>query len=170
MTSLLHRLKNYKLTELSQTPVASGRLKRVVGLTLEAVGCRAPVGSLCLIETNTGAMEAEVVGFSDEILYLMPSEQLLGVLPGAKVTPIHGEQGIPVGMHLLGRVIDGVGKPIDGLGDIYSENWAHYTSERLNPLSRKPINEPLDVGIKSINGLLTVGKGQRIGLCWLWCG
>lgn len=164
MTVLLNRLKKYKVSNLSQSPVASGRLKRVVGLTLEAIGCRAPVGSLCLIETSTGTMEAEVVGFSDEILYLMPSEQLLGVLPGAKVTPLEGEQGIPVGMHLLGRVIDGVGKPIDGLGDIYSENWAHYTSQRLNPLSRKPISEPLDVGIKAINGLLTVGKGQRIGL------
>ncbi|WP_097356951.1 flagellar protein export ATPase FliI [Candidatus Enterovibrio escicola] len=145
-------------------PVASGKLVRVVGLTLEAIGCRAAVGSLCCVETIKGNIKAEVVGFSGETLYLMPSEHIFGVLPNARVTPISGEQGIPVGFELLGRVIDGTGKPLDGLGDIHTDKMAPFIPAIINPLSRKPINTPLDVGIKAINGLLTVGKGQRIGL------
>jgi flagellum-specific ATP synthase len=111
-----------------------------------------------------GEMEAEVVGFSGDNLYLMPSEQITGVLPGAKVTPLTSEAGLPVGMELLGRVIDGVGNPLDGLGPLYTEKRAAFNADPINPLARKPISEPLDVGIKAINGLLTVGKGQRIGL------
>ncbi|HAS8093513.1 TPA: flagellar protein export ATPase FliI, partial [Vibrio vulnificus] len=109
-------------------------------------------------------MEAEVVGFSGDNLFLMPSEQIGGILPGAKVTPLTSESGLPVGMELLGRVIDGVGNPLDGLGPIYTEHRASFNAEPINPLARKPITEPLDVGLKAINGLLTVGKGQRIGL------
>nr|WP_237666788.1 flagellar protein export ATPase FliI [Vibrio sp. V25_P4S6T154] len=144
--------------------MASGKLVRVVGLTLEATGCKAPIGSLCKVETMSGEMEAEVVGFSGDNLYLMPSEQITGVLPGAKVTPMTGDAGLPVGMELLGRVIDGVGNPLDGLGPIYTEKRASFNADPINPLARKPITEPLDVGLKAINGLLTVGKGQRIGL------
>ncbi|USH03192.1 flagellar protein export ATPase FliI [Grimontia kaedaensis] len=164
MVSLSERLATLKTDNLSTRPVASGKLVRVVGLTLEAIGCRAPVGSLCKVETLNGTIEAEVVGFSGETLYLMPSEQISGVLPGARVTPMVGEQGIPVGLELLGRVIDGVGNPLDGLGDIFTGQTAPFTPAAINPLARKPIDTPLDVGIKAINGLLTVGKGQRIGL------
>jgi flagellum-specific ATP synthase len=162
--ALEERLAQYKTHGLSSRPVASGKLVRVVGLTLEATGCKAPVGSLCKVETMAGEMEAEVVGFSGEHLFLMPSEQTAGVLPGAKVTPMTEEVGIPVGMELLGRVIDGVGIPLDGLGPIYTEQKAAFHVSAINPLLRKPITEPLDVGLKSVNGLLTVGKGQRIGL------
>ncbi|MEH6530331.1 MAG: flagellar protein export ATPase FliI [Photobacterium frigidiphilum] len=161
---LASRLSQYQTKGIACRPIASGRLVRVVGLTLEAIGCRAPVGSLCIVETLNGDLEAEVVGFSGEILYLMPSEQLLGVMPGAKVTPVLHDNGLPVGPELLGRVIDGVGNPLDGLGEIFTEKRASFTSPAINPLSRKPIKEPLDVGIKAINGLLSVGKGQRIGL------
>ncbi|HFQ5342050.1 flagellar protein export ATPase FliI [Vibrio vulnificus] len=164
MIALAERLKSYRVQGLGSRPVASGKLVRVVGLTLEATGCRAPIGSLCLIETMTGQMEAEVVGFSGDNLFLMPSEQIGGILPGAKVTPLTSESGLPVGMELLGRVIDGVGNPLDGLGPIYTEHRASFNAEPINPLARKPITEPLDVGLKAINGLLTVGKGQRIGL------
>lgn len=164
MLNLSERLSALKTGHLSIRPVASGKLVRVVGLTLEAIGCRAPVGSLCKVETLNGTVDAEVVGFSGETLYLMPSEQISGVLPGARVTPIIGEQGIPVGLELLGRVIDGVGNPLDGLGDIFTGQTAPFTPAVINPLARKPIDAPLDVGIKAINGLLTVGKGQRIGL------
>lgn len=164
MLNLSERLSALKTDHLSIRPVASGKLVRVVGLTLEAIGCRAPVGSLCKVETLNGTVDAEVVGFSGETLYLMPSEQISGVLPGARVTPIIGEQGIPVGLELLGRVIDGVGNPLDGLGDIFTGQTAPFTPAVINPLARKPIDVPLDVGIKAINGLLTVGKGQRIGL------
>ncbi|MBF8999492.1 MULTISPECIES: flagellar protein export ATPase FliI [Vibrio] len=164
MLSLSERLSNYKVQGLTSRPIASGKLVRVVGLTLEATGCKAPIGSLCQIETMNGDMEAEVVGFSGDNLFLMPSEQINGILPGAKVTPLTQEAGMPVGMELLGRVVDGVGNPLDGLGPLYTENRASLSAEPINPLARKPIDEPLDVGIKAINGLLTVGKGQRIGL------
>ena len=162
--TLLKRLQAYKVQESSpQCPVA-GKLTRVVGLTLEAIGCRAAVGSLCKIETLDGYLEAEVVGFASDKLYLMPSEQLKGVVPGAKVTPIGEEHGVPVGMELLGRVIDGVGTPLDGLGEIITANSARFVSRRLNPLARKPISAPMDVGVRAINALLTVGEGQRMGL------
>lgn len=164
MLELANRLSQYKVEGLKSRPIASGKLVRVVGLTLEATGCKAPIGSLCLVETMSGQMEAEVVGFSGDNLFLMPSEQITGILPGARVTPMTTESGISVGMELLGRVIDGVGNPLDGLGPIYTEQRASFNAEPINPLARKPISEPLDVGLKAINGLLTVGKGQRIGL------
>ncbi|ODA25974.1 flagellar protein export ATPase FliI [Photobacterium damselae] len=162
--TLAQELAKFTTQGLACRPVASGRLTRVVGLTLEAVGCRAPVGSLCKVETINGELEAEVIGFSGDTLFLMPSEQLTGVMPGAKVTPILQEGGLPVGPELLGRVIDGVGNPLDGLGDIYTQHRASFSAPAINPLKRKPIKEPLDVGLKAINGCLTVGKGQRIGL------
>ncbi|WP_120510273.1 flagellar protein export ATPase FliI [Photobacterium salinisoli] len=162
--TLSQRLGSYRLQGLACRPVASGRLVRVVGLTLEAIGCRAPVGSVCSVEAVQGSIEAEVVGFSGDTLYLMPSEQLTGVMPGAKVTPVMGDGGLPVGPELLGRVIDGMGNPLDGKGQIYTSARAALNAEPINPLARKPISEPLDVGLKAINGLLTVGKGQRIGL------
>ncbi len=164
MQALADRLKSYKVEGLTTRPVASGKLVRVVGLTLEATGCRASIGSLCLVETMSGQMEAEVVGFSGDNLFLMPSEQITGILPGARVTPLTSDAGLPVGMELLGRVIDGVGNPLDGLGPLYTDHRASFNAEPINPLARKPISEPLDVGLKAINGLLTVGKGQRIGL------
>ncbi|MFH0260280.1 flagellar protein export ATPase FliI [Vibrio barjaei] len=164
MQALAERLANYKIEGHKSRAIASGKLVRVVGLTLEAVGCKAPIGSVCKVETMHGEMDAEVVGFSGEHLYLMPSEQITGVLPGARVTPMTSDAGLPVGMELLGRVIDGVGNPLDGLGEIYTDKRASFNAEPINPLARKPISEPLDVGLKAINGLLTVGKGQRIGL------
>jgi len=145
-------------------PVMSGKLRRVVGLTMEAVGCRAPVGSLCSVETLSGKINAEVVGFSGDILYLMPSEEVQGVLPGARVQPLSGQKGLPVGLDLLGRVIDGVGNPLDSLGPIKSQYHVSAKAKPINPLSRRPIEQPLDVGIRAINTLLTVGKGQRMGL------
>ncbi|MCG9656077.1 flagellar protein export ATPase FliI [Vibrio mediterranei] len=164
MQALAERLANYKIEGHKSRAIASGKLVRVVGLTLEAIGCKAPIGSVCKVETMHGEMDAEVVGFSGEHLYLMPSEQITGVLPGARVTPMTSDAGLPVGMELLGRVIDGVGNPLDGLGEIYTDKRASFNAEPINPLARKPISEPLDVGLKAINGLLTVGKGQRIGL------
>lgn len=164
MNKLADRLGQYQVGESITHPTVSGKLVRVVGLTLEAIGCSAAVGSLCLVETNDGFIDAEVVGFSGDRLFLMPSERLTGVQPGAKVIPQTKEQGIPVGMELLGRVLDGIGKPIDGKGDIITAQNSHFNNPRINPLSRKAIKDPLDVGIKAINSLLTVGKGQRMGL------
>lgn len=154
MQPLAQRLANYKVEGHKSRATASGKLVRVVGLTLEAIGCKAPIGSLCKVETMHGDMDAEVVGFSGEHLYLMPSEQITGVLPGAKVTPMASETGLPVGMELLGRVIDGVGNPLDGLGDIYTEKRASFNAEPINPLARKPITEPLDVGLRPLMAYL----------------
>ena len=162
--TLFKRLQQYKTDGLGGRIAVAGKLTRVVGLTLEAIGCRAAVGSLCHIETQDGVLEAEVVGFSGEKLFLMPSEQLKGVIPGAKVTPLSEEHGVPVGMALLGRVIDGVGTPLDGLGDILTADTARYTTIRLNPLARRAITQPMDVGVRAINAMLTVGQGQRMGL------
>jgi flagellum-specific ATP synthase len=164
MNSLSERISCYKTGESITHPTVSGKLIRVVGLTLEAVGCTAAVGSLCHVETNDGFIDAEVVGFSGERIFLMPSERLTGVVPGARVIPQTEAQGIPVGMELLGRVLDGIGKPIDGKGEIITAQTSQYSNPRINPLSRKAIKQPLDVGIKAINALLTVGQGQRMGL------
>ena len=164
MNNLEQRLAQYDTQDLKTNPVVSGKLVRVVGLTLEAIGCRAAVGSMCKVETIDGFIDAEVVGFSDDRLFLMPSERLTGVLPGAKVIPQNETQGFPIGMELLGRVVDGIGNPIDGKGKIETADFAQYQNPRINPLSRKAITQPLDVGIKAINALLTVGQGQRMGL------
>ncbi|PKH09449.1 flagellar protein export ATPase FliI [Moritella sp. Urea-trap-13] len=164
MTELLTRLQQLKTASLANKPTVAGKLTRVVGLTLEAVGCRAAIGSLCSVETDNGLMDAEVVGFDGDKLFLMPSEQVTGIIPGAKVTPLNETQGIPVGMELLGRVLDGVGKPIDGKGEIITGQTTSFTAKRINPLSRKQISKPLDVGVKAINAMLTVGQGQRMGL------
>ena len=143
---------------------ASGQLIRVVGLTLEAIGCRAPIGSLCSIETLAGDLVAEVIGFDDELLYLMPIEELRGVLPGAKVTPLGEQTGLNVGLELLGRVLDGNGHPLDNLGRLRTDQKAPRHAPIINPLARRAITEPLDVGVRAINAMLTVGKGQRMGL------
>lgn len=143
---------------------SSGRLTRVVGLTFEAVGCRASIGSLCAVETSGGEVIAEVVGFDDKVLYLMPADDAHGVIPGAKVRPLLDQTGIPLGMELLGRVIDGAGNPLDEQGPIQSQRRGSRRREKMNPLARRPVREPLDVGVTAINALLTVGKGQRMGL------
>lgn len=162
--SILDSLQNCIIPESPAKPQVSGKLVRVVGLTLEAVGCRAAVGSLCRIETLYGYLEAEVVGFAGDKLYLMPSEELKGVVPGATVTPIGNQSDFPYGPQLLGRVIDGIGQPIDGLGPLIKDRRNRFVPRRMNPLARKPISEPMDVGVRAINAVITVGQGQRMGL------
>ena len=162
--SLAQRLREYPKFIKPSKPVAAGRLTRVVGLTLEAVGCRAPLGSICMVETADESIMAEIVGFSEESIFLMPSGSIHGVLPGARVVPLAQEVGLPVGMSLLGRVIDGAGNPLDGLGPIVAEEEISAKVTPLNPLHRRPIKEPLDVGVRAINSVITVGQGQRMGL------
>ena len=158
------RLKNSQnFIHPFKEPVA-GRLVRVVGLTLEAVGVKAHIGSQCLVETTQGDLLAEVVGFAQEITYLMPEESLRGVLPGARVLPISTKLHLPLSMNLLGRVINGIGKPLDGKGPISTDENYKIDNSPINPLSRRAITEPLDVGVRSINSFITVGKGQRMGL------
>ena len=141
----------------------AGRLVRVVGLTLEAVGVKAHIGSQCLVETSKGDLLAEVIGFSQDRTFLMPEESLQGVSPGARVLPLSQKVKLPLSMALLGRVINGTGKPLDGLGPIKSDD-VPFEPKPLNPLARRAITEPLDVGVRSINSFITVGQGQRMGL------
>ena len=145
--------------------VVEGTLSRMVGMTLEAVGCEAAVGGRCLVDTAEGKqIEAEVVGFSGDKLFLMPTGDIRGLMPGARVIPTRSVTSVAVGDELLGRVLDGAGRPLDGLGDLRCTDRVSLTGEPLNPLMRRAIRDPLDVGVRSINSLLTVGGGQRIGL------
>ncbi|MCB1693098.1 MAG: FliI/YscN family ATPase, partial [Pseudomonadales bacterium] len=137
----------------------------MVGITLEARGCEAPVGSRCLVVGPDGdTLETEVVGFGDERLYLMPLAGVHGVMPGSKVIPLAGGGDAGVGDALLGRIIDGAGVPLDDKGPIATNHRVSLKGHPINPLHRKPIERPLDVGVRAINGLLTIGEGQRMGL------
>jgi flagellum-specific ATP synthase len=145
--------------------VVEGKLTRMVGLTLEAVGCEAAVGDLCRVVTPTGKpVEAEVVGFSGNRLFLMPTAFPQGLAPNARVIPLGEAGGVAVGERLLGRVIDGTGQPLDQLGPLRADARVPLQGVPINPLKRQPISEPLDVGVRAINALLTVGSGQRLGL------
>lgn len=146
--------------------VSRGRVERVTGLSVESVGPAVRIGEVCRIFPNTGGrpVMAEVVGFRDKSMLLMPYDNLQGVGPGSMVEATGHSFYVPVGMDMVGRVLDGVGTPIDGKGPITSE--AHYfiDVEPANPLRRPRIKERMPLGVKVIDGLLTCGKGQRIGI------
>lgn len=151
--------------QLPSSTVVAGRLVRMVGMTLEVVGTFAPVGSRCHIESEKDApIEAEVVGFHDDRLFLMPIGDTQGLSPNAKVVPVPGGVKVKVGKAMLGRIVDGSGQPLDELGPMDVKDEVLLSGRRINPLNRAPIEAPLDVGIKAINGLLTLGRGQRVGL------
>lgn len=167
--SFARRLSGYQQAlQLPSQPVVEGRLIRMVGLTLEAEVCKAPVGSRCLVISDTlqgeSQIEAEVMGFAGSKIYLMPVDRLEGLQPGARVVPSAGGGKLPMGFSMLGRVVDGIGRPLDGKGGFKAEDWVDINGPTINPLKRHPIEETLDVGIRSINSLLTVGRGQRLGL------
>jgi flagellum-specific ATP synthase len=160
------RLKSYQPDKpLSSKPQVSGQLIRVVGMTLEVVGLRLSIGSRCIIVNDSHRnIEAEVVGFSEDKLFLMPIEAVSHLRPGLQVLPTSYDDLVPVGEQLLGRVIDGAGRPLDGLGELGCDQTISMQAEPINPLNRKPISQPMDVGIRAINSVLTVGRGQRLGL------
>ncbi len=162
----VERLAPYiERAELKHEWAVEGKLSRMVGLTLEAVGCRAAIGSLCEIETKTGEfIEAEVVGFSGEKIFLMPSGHPKGLEPGCRVIPLGGKSLVDVGFGLLGRILDGSGKPLDDKGPIKTDEKYSLSGKPINPLLRNPIRDTLDVGVRSINAILSVGRGQRMGL------
>lgn len=145
--------------------VVEGKLTRMVGLTLEAVGCRAAIGGRCdVINASAERIEAEVVGFAGESLYLMPTGDIRGLEPDARVVPTGRVSEAAVGDELLGRIIDGSGQPLDAKGPLHTTQRWPLNGGYINPLARAPIREPLDVGIRAINALLSVGRGQRLGL------
>jgi len=170
---------------LTEPMQVSGRVTRVTGLVMEAVGLKLAVGSACSIPLPGGTrIDAEVVGFENDKLFLMPQSDVEGVVPGTRVFPIETAQSLPragsvehprrrpsdrarhlpVGEELLGRVLDGSGRPLDNLGPVVTSHAAPLNVRAVNPLSRAPIVETLDVGIRAINSMLTVGRGQRMGL------
>ncbi|QPT39125.1 Flagellum-specific ATP synthase [Oligella ureolytica] len=165
-----------------------GLITRATGLVLEASGLTLPVGAACRIQKQPNVwVNAEVVGFHDKTLYLMPYEDISGLPPNARVEALEGVlpprvkaseadddspdtlgrksgQTLPVGNGLLGRVLDARGKPLDHLGQLSNSWTAPLAATPINPLDRAPIDTPLDVGVRAINSLLTVGRGQRMGL------
>ena len=145
--------------------VAEGTLTRVVGMTLEASGLNCALGQRCLIRApGVAAVQAEVVGFNGERVFLMPAARVTGLRPGLRVRPVAAAAESPGGDGLLGRVLDGSGEPIDGHGPLRDVHFTALDGRPINPLHRAPIRRPLDVGVRSINALLTVGRGQRLGI------
>jgi flagellum-specific ATP synthase len=164
----------------------TGRLTRVAGLVMEASGIKLATGVSCRV-TMPGAqqVDAEVVGFHGERLFLMPATDIYGLAPGAVVEPLEScpysyphihkpfirrrriedrIRQVAVGPELLGRVVDGAGRPLDRLGPLEASRRVPLYSRPNNPMEREPIHEVLDVGVRAINSLLTVGRGQRMGL------
>jgi flagellum-specific ATP synthase len=163
----------------------SGRVTRLTGLVMEAVGLKLAISSACIIPLPDGTrIEAEVVGFDGDRLLLMPQSTVEGIVPGTRVFPLQlmepppksGQvrypkrraedraRHLPVGDELLGRVLDGAGRPLDQLGPLNASYSTSLNSRVLNPLERAPISDVLDVGVRAINSMLTVGRGQRMGL------
>src|SRR3569832_1245847 len=174
-----------ELLAIAEPMHISGRVTRVTGLVMEAVGLKLAIGSACTISLANGArIEAEVVGFENDRLFLMPQSDVEGVVPGTRVFPVEVVQSLPrpgavthprrrpsdrgrhlpVGDELLGRVLDAAGRPLDSLGPLSASHAAPLNVRAANPLGRAPISDTLDVGVRAINSMLTVGRGQRMGL------
>lgn len=144
----------------------TGKVSRVIGLTIEADGPAVDVGEICTIDTSGGKdrINAEVVGFREKHVLLMPLGDMKGISPESTVTATGKTLSVGVGMNLVGRVLNGMGEPIDGKGSLNIETTYPVTNTPPHPLERNRIKEPLPLGIKAIDGLLTVGKGQRMGI------
>jgi len=143
---------------------AQGRVSKIVGLMVEAAGPRASVGEYCHIITRDGrALPAEVVGFRDSTTLLMPLGELEGIAPGDRVLPQRQKLTVPVGPGLLGRILDGLGHPMDGR-PLLTETEYPLQNKPPNALLRPRIRETLSVGVRAIDGILTIGRGQRMGI------
>ena len=159
-------LTRYRLAlERSSPIVAMGRVTKVAGFVTEADGPATQLGSICHIyPANLPRVKAEVLGFRDNRVLLVPLGEIRGIAPGNRVVAKAQDASIGVGDGLLGRVIDGLGNPIDGKGPVLSGATYPLYANPINPLLRKRIDQPLDLGIRAINGGLTVGCGQRMGI------
>lgn len=165
MTALLERLQGHRSRVVQAPIVREGRIVQMVGMRLEAEGCRAPIGSRCRIAAEDGrTVEAEVIGFAGSRLILTPEGGTQGIMPGASVQPLGFSHRVAVDDALLGRVMDGAGHLIDGGAPLHFSTYRALRGDAINPMLREPIREPLDVGVRAINALCTVGRGQRMGL------
>ncbi|MBS1169189.1 MAG: fliI [Burkholderiaceae bacterium] len=174
-----------ELLEIVEPMQVSGRVTRVTGLVMEVVGLKLAIGGGAYVPLSNGSrIEAEVVGFENNKLFLMPQSDVEGIVPGTRVFPMEVVQSLPrpgsvnhprrrpddrskhmpVGDELLGRVLDGLGRPLDNLGPLNTQHAAPLNARTINPLARAPIHDILDVGVRAINSMLTVGRGQRMGL------
>ena len=158
--------KYHMALQASNLIKANGKVTKVVGLVTEAQGPASRLGTICDIypKGDISKVRAEVLGFRDNKVLLMPLGEFRGIAPGSRVVTRQESALIGVGKRLLGRVIDGLGNPIDGKGPIQIDEEYPIYKNPMNPLLRKRISSPLDIGIRAINGLLTIGCGQRIGI------
>ncbi len=146
-----------------------GRVVQVVGLSIEVEGLRLPLGDICHLypdraTSGESRISAEVVGFREDRLILMPFSDTHGVRPGSAVFPSGRAFSVPVGRELLGRVIDGLARPIDGKGPLNASHTSHIADGPPSPMHRQPIRQPLETGVRAIDALLTTGRGQRMGI------
>lgn len=166
MESAINFKKYHSQLDSCDLMQATGRVTNVVGLVVEARGPVSKIGTVCDIHTlgSRRKVAAEVMGFRDDKVLLMPLEELRGIGPGCKIVARHCDAVIAVGDGLMGRVIDGLGQPIDDKGPILYQQAYPIYADPVNPLQRKRIKAPLDIGIRAVNGLLTIGCGQRMGI------
>jgi len=159
-------LEGWRQQVLDTDPVRfEGTVVQVVGLVLESQGPPARLGEVCLVDAGQGpAIPTEVVGFREGRLLLMPLGPMEGVAPGARVRGTGRGLRVPVGPGLLGRIVDGLGQPIDGKGPLAATQWAPVDRTPPNPLERQRILEPMPTGVRALDAMLTVGYGQRLGI------
>ena len=163
--SCLDLSKYYKIIDRLDTIKIQGKVAQVVGLVIESIGPSSACGDLCCINTNSGkVLPVEVVGFRDDRTLLMPLGDMSGISPGDTVITANKPLSVKVGDELIGRVLDGLGETIDGKGPIITPIEYPLIASPPDPLLRKRISSVLQLGIKSIDALLTCGKGQRIGI------
>jgi len=163
----MFKLEEYSEIIKSSNPMREiGKVIEIIGLVIEADGPKASIGDLCYIynKLDEEPVWAEVVGFRSPKILLMPLGSMEGLQPGAIVVNTGAPMKVKVGEQLLGRVLGGLGQPLDNLGEINSQNLRETFAEAINPLKRRRILDPLSLGIKSVDAFITVGKGQRLGV------
>ena len=143
-----------------------GKVSQIVGLVVESIGpADVALGELCVLgDPQSDALRAEVVGFRDNRVLLMPLGEIEGIRPGTRVFPTRMPLYIPVGHGLRGRILDGLGRPIDGAGQIHAEDRRNIHSQPPDPLSRRRVQETLGTGVRALDGMVSCGKGQRMGI------
>lgn len=168
MTGLKPTIKweKYQESLRSCQPIKmEGKIVKVAGIVAQANGPGMSIGSLCCIKSGSGQnMQAEVIGFNDKRVIVMPFGEMRGIEPGSRIVDINKSPSIKVGEAYLSRVVDGLGHPIDGKGSIQAKADYPIYGNVINPLKREIINEVIDVGVRSINAMHTLGKGQRIAI------
>jgi len=165
---MLIDLEKYHQALAEINPVrVNGKISEIIGLVVEGTGPSVSIGEICGIYSSPDddkPVNAEVVGFRKGKVLLMPLENMQGLGPGCRIVAIRKRSSIRVGKELLGRIIDGLGNPIDNRGPLQCHDERPIYADPLNPLDRSRIREPIDLGVRAINGLLTCGKGQRVGI------